>query len=141
MSGRRELATALAACAVAVLMAAAAPVAAADKATLAAVKIDLRHFLEGLDIDLAAAEVEQRGAETDERSVSHVVGALTGIRDDYRKRRAEEVKAWLESLGVTCRELKTLSYGDERPAAIVSEERCWQLHRSAKAHVVSIGAQ
>ena len=106
-----------------------------------AVAQGLRHFLASLDLDLDAAESRQREAQAGDRSIDRVVSSLSRTREDYGRRRAEEVKTWLEGIGVTCGELKTLSYGDERPAAVASEPACWQLNRSAKAHVQSLGAQ
>ena len=142
MAGRNRLVAALAAFVVAALTATAAPAEAADGSALQPLRLDLDAFRRALGLDLQAAESRQRGATgEDARVAAGVVTALTDIRDDYRKRRAEEVKAWLEALGVTCRELKTLSFGKERPAALLSEPACWNLNRRAAAYVASAGAQ
>jgi peptidoglycan-associated lipoprotein len=44
-------------------------------------------------------------------------------------RRANTVKAYLQSLGVSSGRIKTLSYGKESPVCIMSSGDCWQQNR------------
>ena len=45
------------------------------------------------------------------------------------ERRANAVKQYLVSLGVTTGRLKTISYGKERPICTSSDESCWSKNR------------
>ncbi|HEV2853618.1 MAG TPA: peptidoglycan-associated lipoprotein Pal [Thermoanaerobaculia bacterium] len=53
------------------------------------------------------------------------------------ERRANAVKDYLTSLGVGGDRLRTLSYGEERPACNTDEESCWSQNR--RAHMVITG--
>ena len=44
-------------------------------------------------------------------------------------RRADAVKQYLVSLGVSAGRLRTISYGKERPICVASEEGCWAKNR------------
>jgi peptidoglycan-associated lipoprotein len=44
-------------------------------------------------------------------------------------RRANAVKNYLQSLGVSAGRLKTISYGKERPVCVTSDESCWSKNR------------
>lgn len=46
-------------------------------------------------------------------------------------RRAEAVKKELELLGVKPTQIKTVSYGSEKPRQVCHEEKCWQENRRA----------
>ncbi len=50
-------------------------------------------------------------------------------------RRASSVKDFLVQLGVPAGQLKTISYGKERPQCTDSNEECWQKNR--RAHFAS----
>ena len=45
------------------------------------------------------------------------------------ERRANAVKQYLVSLGVSAGRLKTISYGKERPICVTSDETCWAKNR------------
>jgi peptidoglycan-associated lipoprotein len=45
------------------------------------------------------------------------------------ERRANSVKQYLVSLGVSAGRLKTISYGKERPICVSSDETCWAKNR------------
>jgi peptidoglycan-associated lipoprotein len=45
------------------------------------------------------------------------------------ERRANAVKQYLVSLGVSGNRLKTISYGKERPVCVSSDESCWAKNR------------
>ncbi len=53
------------------------------------------------------------------------------------ERRANAAKDYLTSLGVAEGRLRTLSYGEERPACTESAENCWAQNR--RAHMVVTG--
>ena len=53
-------------------------------------------------------------------------------------RRAMAVRAYLVSLGIDPKRLRTLSYGKERPVALCSAENCWSQNRRAIS--VAVGA-
>jgi peptidoglycan-associated lipoprotein len=61
--------------------------------------------------------------------------------DEYNlalgERRAVSVRDYLGSLGVPAGRLRTVSYGEERPACNDSDEPCWRLNR--RAHPVVTG--
>lgn len=44
-------------------------------------------------------------------------------------RRANAVRDALIALGVSASQIKTISYGEERPVAFCHEESCWRLNR------------
>lgn len=46
-------------------------------------------------------------------------------------RRARSAKNYLINLGIDSNRLKTVSYGEERPVATCSTERCWSQNRRA----------
>jgi len=50
------------------------------------------------------------------------------------QRRAEAVKAFLDSLGVPRDRIHTISYGEERPAVLGHNEEAWRLNRRAEFH-------
>lgn len=52
-------------------------------------------------------------------------------------RRATAAKDYLVSLGVSPNRLKTISYGEEQPVCMESNESCWQ--RNRRAHFVISG--
>jgi peptidoglycan-associated lipoprotein len=45
------------------------------------------------------------------------------------ERRANAVKQYLTSLGVSASRIKTISYGKERPLCVASDESCWSKNR------------
>ena len=45
------------------------------------------------------------------------------------ERRAQSAREYLRSLGIASERLRTLSYGEERPACSQSDESCWQRNR------------
>ncbi len=47
------------------------------------------------------------------------------------ERRAQSTKAYLVSLGIDENRIRTISYGEERPACILSNELCWYQNRRA----------
>jgi peptidoglycan-associated lipoprotein len=53
------------------------------------------------------------------------------------ERRANAVRDYLGSLGVTGDRLRTISYGEERPVCTQHEESCWSQNR--RAHMVITG--
>ena len=53
------------------------------------------------------------------------------------ERRANAVRDYLGSLGVSASRLRTLSYGEERPVCTQTEESCWSQNR--RAHMVITG--
>jgi len=53
------------------------------------------------------------------------------------ERRSNAVRDYLGSLGVTGDRLRTISYGEERPACTEVEESCWSQNR--RAHLVITG--
>ncbi len=55
------------------------------------------------------------------------------------ERRANSVKDYLVSLGISSDRLRTISYGEERPVCTESDESCWQQNR--RAHHVVTGRQ
>jgi len=55
-------------------------------------------------------------------------------------RRANAVKEYLVSLGVSAGRLETISYGKERPICTESNEGCWAQNRRAVTVVTSGGA-
>ena len=52
-------------------------------------------------------------------------------------KRAEEAKEYLVSLGVPAPQLKTISYGKDRPVCAEHDETCWQ--RNRRAHITQGG--
>jgi peptidoglycan-associated lipoprotein len=52
-------------------------------------------------------------------------------------KRARETKDYLASLGVPADQLKTVSYGKERPVCTEHDEACWQKNR--RAHITQGG--
>jgi len=52
-------------------------------------------------------------------------------------RRAEAVKEYLASLGVSTARMSTISYGKERPVCADSTESCWAQNRRAVTVIVS----
>jgi peptidoglycan-associated lipoprotein len=52
-------------------------------------------------------------------------------------RRAQAVKDYLASLGVTGARLDTISYGKERPVCVESNEACWAQNRRAVSTIKS----
>ena len=54
-------------------------------------------------------------------------------------RRANAVREYLISQGISSARLRTVSYGKERPIAVCSEESCYAQNRRAVT-VISIGA-
>jgi peptidoglycan-associated lipoprotein len=52
-------------------------------------------------------------------------------------KRAEEAKEYLVSLGVPAAQLKTISYGKDRPVCTEHTETCWQMNR--RAHITQGG--
>lgn len=55
------------------------------------------------------------------------------------ERRAQAARDYLSSLGVAPTRVRTVSYGEERPACSESAESCWQLNR--RAHFLLVGRQ
>ncbi len=53
------------------------------------------------------------------------------------ERRANAVRDYLGSLGVTPARMRTISYGKERPVCTQNEESCWSQNR--RAHMVVTG--
>jgi peptidoglycan-associated lipoprotein len=53
------------------------------------------------------------------------------------ERRANAVRDYLGSLGVSGDRLRTLSYGEERPVCTSNEESCWSQNR--RAHMIITG--
>jgi peptidoglycan-associated lipoprotein len=53
------------------------------------------------------------------------------------ERRANAVRDYLGSLGVTATRMRTVSYGKERPVCTQNEESCWSQNR--RAHMVVTG--
>jgi peptidoglycan-associated lipoprotein len=53
------------------------------------------------------------------------------------ERRANAVKDYMSSLGIAGERLRTLSYGEERPACTQEEESCWSQNR--RGHMVVTG--
>ena len=53
------------------------------------------------------------------------------------ERRANAVRDYLGSLGVTPARMRTLSYGKERPVCTQNEESCWSQNR--RAHMIVTG--
>ena len=51
-------------------------------------------------------------------------------------RRATEVKNYLAEFGVPAAQLKTISYGKERPVCAAENEECW--HKNRRAHVSAV---
>jgi peptidoglycan-associated lipoprotein len=52
-------------------------------------------------------------------------------------RRAQAVKDYLASLGVSNARLDTISYGKERPVCVQSDESCWQQNRRGLSTIKS----
>ena len=48
------------------------------------------------------------------------------------ERRAEAVRRYLEALGVAESQLRIVSYGESKPAALGSDEAAWRLNRRAE---------
>lgn len=53
------------------------------------------------------------------------------------QRRAQTVKNYLMSLGISSKNIETVSYGEEKPVCKESNEACWAKNR--RAHFVLIG--
>ncbi len=53
------------------------------------------------------------------------------------ERRANGVKSYLASLGVSADRVVTISYGEERPVCTASDESCWSQNR--RAHLLITG--
>jgi peptidoglycan-associated lipoprotein len=53
------------------------------------------------------------------------------------ERRANAVRDYLGSLGVSGDRLRTISYGEERPVCTTNEESCWSQNR--RAHMIITG--
>jgi peptidoglycan-associated lipoprotein len=53
------------------------------------------------------------------------------------QRRANAAKDYLASLGVNAGQMRTISYGEERPFCTETSEQCWSLNR--RAHFVATG--
>ena len=110
------------------------PALAEEKADPTVLAPAFQRFLADLDLDLASAEDRLRDAGEARRSDARaVVATLSRIRSDYGDRRLEELKEWLRKHGVTCKQLETISFGEEQPAAPLSSESCWALNRRAQA--------
>jgi peptidoglycan-associated lipoprotein len=52
-------------------------------------------------------------------------------------RRAQAVKDYLTSLGISTARLETISYGKERPVCVESTEACWAQNRRAVSVIKS----
>jgi len=52
-------------------------------------------------------------------------------------RRAQAVKDYLASLGVSGARLETISYGKERPVCVQSDEACWAQNRRGVSTIKS----
>ena len=52
-------------------------------------------------------------------------------------RRAQSVKDYLASLGVSGARLETISYGKERPVCVESNEACWSQNRRGVSTIKS----
>lgn len=52
-------------------------------------------------------------------------------------RRANAVKSYITSLGVSADRVRTLSYGEERPVCTETEESCWSQNR--RGHMIVTG--
>jgi peptidoglycan-associated lipoprotein len=52
-------------------------------------------------------------------------------------RRAQAVKDYLASLGVSQARLETISYGKERPVCVASNEACWSQNRRGVSTIQS----
>jgi peptidoglycan-associated lipoprotein len=50
-------------------------------------------------------------------------------------RRADAVRAYLMTQGISAARLDTVSYGKERPACVGSDEQCWKLNRRAVSSI------
>jgi peptidoglycan-associated lipoprotein len=55
-------------------------------------------------------------------------------------RRATSVATWLESLGTSATQLKTVSFGKENPLCIVHDEACWASNRRASVKPKELAA-
>lgn len=53
------------------------------------------------------------------------------------ERRANAVRSYMSSLGVAADRMRTISYGEERPACTEEEESCWSQNR--RAHMIVTG--
>jgi peptidoglycan-associated lipoprotein len=72
----------------------------------------------------ATARIEVEG-HCDERGTSEYNLALAA-------KRAQAVRDYLVTLGITSDRISTISYGEEIPACIVSSESCWQQNRRVR---------
>ncbi len=72
----------------------------------------------------AAARIEVEG-HCDERGTSEYNLALAA-------KRAQAVRDYLVTLGITSDRISTISYVEEIPACIVSSESCWQQNRRVR---------
>ena len=52
-------------------------------------------------------------------------------------RRAQSVKDYLASLGVSAARLDTISYGKERPVCVESNDACWSQNRRGVSTIKS----
>jgi peptidoglycan-associated lipoprotein len=55
------------------------------------------------------------------------------------QRRADSVRQYLEELGVSAQQLKTVSYGEEKPLCAEHSEDCWMKNRRAQLNPSSRG--
>lgn len=55
-------------------------------------------------------------------------------------RRAQAAKGYLVSLGIDTSRIETISYGEEQPVAMGSDESAWQLNRRVEFVAVEAGA-
>jgi len=55
-------------------------------------------------------------------------------------RRATAVATWLESLGTSAGQLKTVSFGKENPLCIIHDEACWATNRRASVKPKELAA-
>lgn len=56
------------------------------------------------------------------------------------QRRANMVREYLISLGISAERLDTIPYGKERPVALCSNENCWKQNRRAVTTVIAPGS-
>ena len=55
------------------------------------------------------------------------------------QRRADSVRQYLEELGVSAKQLSTVSYGEEKPLCTEKNEDCWMKNRRAQLNPSSRG--
>ena len=54
------------------------------------------------------------------------------------QKRAQSVKSYLVNLGVATARVTTVSFGEERPVEIGSNEQAWQKNRRAKLNIINL---